>query len=68
MTRPVPLSVRFEGSITASSGAPSASFHATGTITRSQFGVDAELREEAGSMLIGDDIELDLEIEATLQP
>lgn len=67
-TRPVPLNVRFEGSITDSSGAARAAFHATGTITRSQFGVVAELREEAGSMLIGDDIALDLEVEATLQP
>jgi polyisoprenoid-binding protein YceI len=67
VTRPVPLTVRFEGSITDSRGAARASFHATGTITRSQFGIDAELREEAGSMLIGDDIALDLEIEATLR-
>lgn len=68
VTRPVPLAVRFEGSLTDSFGAARASFHATGTLTRSQFGVDAELREEAGSMLIGDDIALDLEVEATLQP
>lgn len=64
-TRTVPLTVRFEGSITDSTGKPRTSFHATGTVTRSQFGVVAELIEEAGSMLIGDDVFLDLEIEAT---
>jgi len=64
VTTPVPLSVRFEGSIADSSGLPRTSFHATGSLTRSQFGVVAELIQEAGSMLIGDDINLDLEVEA----
>jgi len=67
VTRSVPLTVRFEGSITDSSGNPRSSFHAIGSLTRSQFGVDAELIQEAGSMLIGDDILLDLEVEATQQ-
>ena len=67
VTRPVPLTVHFGGSIADSSGTPRASFHATGTLTRSQFGLLAELSKEAGSMLIGDDIGLDLDIEATKQ-
>jgi len=66
ITRPVPLIVLFAGSIVDSSGTPRAAFHARGTITRSKFGVVAELSEEAGSMLIGDDISLDIEAEATL--
>jgi polyisoprenoid-binding protein YceI len=65
VTRPVPLTVHFGGSITDSSGKPRAAFDATGTLTRSDFGVDAELSEEAGSMRIGDDITLDIEAEAT---
>jgi polyisoprenoid-binding protein YceI len=67
VTRPVPLTVHFGGSITDSFGKPRASFHATGTLTRSQFGLLAELSKEAGSMLIGDDIALDFDIEATKQ-
>jgi polyisoprenoid-binding protein YceI len=66
VTNLVPLTVRFAGSITDSSGKPRAAFHATGTVTRSNFGLVAELNDEAGSMLIGDDITLDIEAEATL--
>lgn len=68
VTRPVELIVRFEGSISDSSGDARAAFHATGTVTRSQFGLLAELSKEAGSMLIGDDIALEIEAEATRQP
>ena len=64
VTRPVPLTVRFGGSISDSSGKARAAFHAAGTITRSAFGVVAELAQEAGSMMIGDDITLDIEAEA----
>lgn len=66
VTKPVPLVVRFAGSITDSWGKPRAAFHASGTLTRSDFGVVAELNAEAGSMLIGDDITLDIEAEASL--
>ncbi|MGA3221866.1 MAG: YceI family protein [Acidimicrobiales bacterium] len=66
VTKPVPLTVRFAGSITDSHGAPRASFSASGTLTRSEFGLVAELNQEAGSMLIGDDITVDIEAEATL--
>jgi polyisoprenoid-binding protein YceI len=60
----VPLTVRFGGSITDSWGNARASFHADGNLTRSEFGIDAELEAEAGSMMIGDDITLDIEAEA----
>ena len=66
VTKSVPLTVRFGGSITDSQGKARASFTARGTLTRSEFGVVAELKEEAGSMRIGDDITLDIEAEATL--
>jgi len=65
VAKPVPLIVRFAGSIVDSSGTPRVAFHASGTVTRSDFGVVAELSKEAGSMLIGDDINLDIEAEAT---
>lgn len=67
VTRPLPLTVRFEGSISDSTGDARAAFHATGTVTRSQFGLLAELSKEAGSMLIGDDVALEIEAEATRQ-
>jgi polyisoprenoid-binding protein YceI len=66
VAKPVPLTVRFGGSITDPQGKPGAAFTARGTLTRSDFGVIAELKEEAGSMHIGDDITLDIEAEATL--
>ncbi len=66
VTKPVPLTVRFGGSITDSQGKPRAAFTARGTLTRSEFGVVAELKEESGSMRIGDDITLDIEAEASL--
>jgi polyisoprenoid-binding protein YceI len=64
VTRPVPLKLLFGGSITDSSGKPRAAFNATTTITRSEFGIVAELRQEAGSMMIADDIWIDIEAEA----
>ena len=64
VTRLIPLTVHFEGTIADSYGKPRAAFHATGTITRSAFGVVAELSQEAGSMMIGDDVTLDIEAEA----
>jgi len=64
VTRPVPLTGHFGGSITDSSGKPRAAFHTTGTITRSAFGLVAELSKEARSMMIGDDITIDIEAEA----
>jgi polyisoprenoid-binding protein YceI len=67
ITKQVPLTVRFAGSITDSWGKARAAFRATGTLTRSDFGLLAELQKEAGSMLIGDDIALDIEAEATLE-
>ncbi len=54
VTLPVPLTVHFGGSIVDSSGKFRAAFHAAGTITRSAFGVVAELGTEAGSMMIGE--------------
>jgi polyisoprenoid-binding protein YceI len=65
VTQPISLTVHFAGSITDSSGKPRAAFHANGTVTRSAFGVVALLSQEAGSMLIGDDVAIDIEAEAT---
>ena len=65
VTKPVPLTVRFAGSMTDSHETSRASFSASGTLTRSEFGLIAELNQEAGSMLIGD-LTIDIEAEATL--
>lgn len=66
VTKPVPLTVRFGGSITDSQGKARAALTAAGTLTRSEFGLVAELEQESGSMRIGDDITLDIEAEATM--
>jgi polyisoprenoid-binding protein YceI len=66
VTKSVPLTVRFGGSVSDSQGKARAAFTARGTLTRSEFGVVAELKQESGSMRIGDDITLDIEAEATL--
>ncbi len=66
ITKPVPLTVHFGGSTTDSQGKPRAAFTARGTLTRSEFGVVAELEAESGSVRIGDDITLEIEAEATL--
>lgn len=58
--------MHFAGSITDSGGKLRVAFHVIGSVTRSDFGLVAELKEEAGSMLIGDDITLDIEAEASL--
>ena len=47
-------------------GKPRAAFHASGTLTRSEFGLVTELDDEAGSMLIGDNITLGIEAQASV--
>ena len=64
ITLPVLLVVRFGGSITDSSGNARAAFHASGSLTRSAFGVAAELAEEAGTLSVDDDVTLSIDAEA----
>lgn len=65
VTRPVALTVRFGGAVTDSSGNIRVAFHAHGAITRHDFGLTYELVKEAGGLLVGKDIAIDIDAEAT---
>lgn len=64
VTRPVELTVRFGGSITDPFGNLRVAFHAGGFITRHDFGLNYELVKEAGGLLVGRDITIDIDAEA----
>lgn len=64
VTRPVGLVVQFGGSITDAHGKIRAAFHAHTAITRSDFGLTNELVQEAGGLLVGKDVSIDIDAEA----
>lgn len=64
VTRPVELTVRFGGAATDDYGNARIAFHAAGSITRSDFGLNYELVKEAGGLLVGRDVTLDIDAEA----
>jgi polyisoprenoid-binding protein YceI len=64
ITRPMELTTRFEGSLTDPSGKARVAFRARGSITRGDFGLTTELLKEAGGLLVGNDITLEIDAEA----
>jgi len=64
VTRPVELTVRFAGAVTDAYGNVRVAFHAHGSITRHDFGLTYELLKEAGGLLVGRDIAIDIDAEA----
>ncbi|MBP2354966.1 polyisoprenoid-binding protein YceI [Kribbella aluminosa] len=64
VTHPVELTVRFGGAVTDAYGNIRVAFHAHGSITRSDFGLTYELLKEAGELLVGNDITIDIDAEA----
>lgn len=64
VTRPVELTVRFGGAVTDAYGNARIAFHAQGSITRHEFGLKYELLKEAGGLLVGRDITIDIDAEA----
>ncbi|MGM7774482.1 YceI family protein [Arthrobacter sp. KNU-44] len=64
VTRPVELTVRFGGAVTDASGNVRIAFHAHASITRRDFGLTFELLKEAGGLLVGKDIAIDIDAEA----
>lgn len=64
VTRPIELTVRFGGAVTDAYGNVRVAFHAGGAITRRDFGLEYELLKEAGNLLVGKDITLDIDAEA----
>ena len=66
VTRPVSLDVEFNGVVTDPWGFTRAGFTATAEVNRHDFGVDFSAPMEAGGVMLGDKIKLNLDIEMTL--
>ncbi|HEY5224034.1 MAG TPA: YceI family protein [Microbacteriaceae bacterium] len=64
VTRPVELTVRFGGSLIDPSGNIRVAFRAHGTIARRDFGLTYEIVKEAGALLVGKDVTIDIDAEA----
>jgi polyisoprenoid-binding protein YceI len=67
VTRPVVLFVTYEGSGKDPWGGERAGFSATTTIDRKDFGLEWNKALETGGLLVGEKVELNLEIEAVKQ-
>jgi polyisoprenoid-binding protein YceI len=67
VTRAVPLAVEFNGAHPDMAGGTRAGFSATAQISRKDFGIDLSMPLEGGGVVIGDTIQITLEIEAVLQ-
>jgi polyisoprenoid-binding protein YceI len=66
VTKPITLEASYEGSGKDPWGGERAGFSATTTITRTDFGVNFNKALDAGGLLVGEKVELNLEIEAVL--
>ncbi len=64
ISRPVSLSLEFHGVTVDGYGATRAGFSAAGHIKRSDFGIDFNMPVGIDGMLIGDKVEIELEIQA----
>jgi polyisoprenoid-binding protein YceI len=67
VTREVVLDVTFQGIQEDSDGSMRASFSATTEINRHDFGLTWNRRVEAGGLMVGEDVRIDLEIQAVKQ-
>ncbi|HEY0639420.1 MAG TPA: YceI family protein [Pseudonocardiaceae bacterium] len=67
VTRPVPLTLEFNGFGPDPYGGTRAGFTATGEINRRDFNVNFNAAMETGGVVVGDKITLHLEVEAVLQ-
>ncbi|MGI9603488.1 MAG: YceI family protein [Acidimicrobiales bacterium] len=63
-TRPVTLALEFHGVAEDPYGATRAGFSATADISRSEFGIDFQVPLDAGRLLVGDKVSIELEIQA----
>ena len=66
-TLPIDLEVRYEGSATSPWGSTSVGFSASGKLNREDFGLNWNQALEAGGVLLGKDVTLEIEAEAVLQ-
>lgn len=67
ITRQVPLTLEVNGFGPDSYGGTRAGFSASTTISRSDFGVDVHIPLDGGGVVIGDKVQVTLEIEAVLR-
>jgi polyisoprenoid-binding protein YceI len=67
ITRAVPLTVELTGFGPDPYGGTRAGFSATTKINRKDFGIDTELPLDGGGVVIGDTVQISLDIEAVLQ-
>ena len=67
MTRPVSLNVDFGGIVVDPWGQTKAGFTITGTISRKEFGLTWSAVTEAGSVVVSDDIRLNIEVQVVKQ-
>jgi polyisoprenoid-binding protein YceI len=67
ITNPVSLRVEFNGVSPDPWGGTRAGLSATGEVNRKDFGVTFDMPMEGGGLVVGDRIQLNLEIEAVLQ-
>lgn len=67
VTKPVVLDVEFNGMATDPWGNKSASFSAKTTLDRKEWGIDWNKTLDSGGVLVGDKVELDLEISGNLK-
>lgn len=67
ITRQVPLTVELTGFGPDPYGGTRAGFSATAKINRKDFGIDTELPLDGGGVVIGDTVQISLDIEAVLQ-
>ena len=67
VTRPVELDLEVNGFGQDPYGGTRAGFSATGQISRNDFGVDISMPLDGGGVVVGDKINLSLEIEAVLE-
>jgi polyisoprenoid-binding protein YceI len=66
VTRPVPLKLEVNGFTGDPYGGTRAGFTATGEISRSDFGIEFNMPMDGGGVVVGDKIQIQIEIEAVL--
>lgn len=65
ITKPITLDVEYLGEmINPGSGLPLRGYSATGTVNRKEFGISWNKALDTGSLILGEDIEISIEIEA----
>jgi polyisoprenoid-binding protein YceI len=67
VTRPVTLDLEYLGTVASPWGDQRAGFSATAEISRKEWGIEYNMALEAGGVVIGDKVKLNIEAEAILQ-